>query len=391
MNWKQKSLITLSCPPRQDQILAEELRSLHYEPSQIRATSVELMGTLEDCMRLNLMLRTGNKVMYLIHEFMAKGPDQLYNGAKKIAWEDIAQTGKEITIDAFVRNDHIRDFRFASMRLKDAITDRMKEKNQPRPRTGGSRQGLVVFLYWIDDMVRVYIDTSGESIAKHGYRTEPHKAPLQEALAASLLRSTVWDMQGHVINPMCGSGTLAIEAALMATHRAPGLLRNYFGFMHIQGYDENSWQEMVRMAQSVIRPRTPGRIIATDIDAQAIKAAEKNARQAGVASLIEFKQCDFRDTPVPRGNGIVIINPEYGERLGDAVKLRETYPAIGDFFKSKCAGYQGYVFTGNLELGKTVGLKTSRKMEFYNGKIDCRLLEFELFEGKARKVRTVQS
>lgn len=386
MNWKQKSLIALSCPPRQQHVLADELRTLHLEPVKIRPTSVELMGTLEDCMRLNLSLRTGNKVLYLLHEFMAGGPDQLHQRAGNIPWEDVVAEGSEITIDAFVRNEHIRDFRFASMRLKDAITDRMLSKKLPRPKTGGSKEGCVLFLYWVEDMVRVYIDTSGQSIAKHGYRTEPYKAPLQEALAASLLLSTTWNKQSNVVNPMCGSGTIAIEAALMATHKAPGLLRQNFGFMHVKGYQPALWQDYCKSTRSVIRPRITGRIIATDHSQEALDAAQQNARQAGVEALIEFKKCDFKDTPAPRGGGIVMLNPEYGERLGDHMRLKEVYPAIGDFFKQKCAGYWAYVFTGNLELGKTVGLKTNQKMEFYNGKIDCRLLEYELFEGTKRRV-----
>ena len=184
---------------------------------------------------------------------------------------------------------------------------------------------------------------------------------------------------------MCGSGTLAIEAALIATNARPGLFRMNYGFMHLQGYDEAVYLEERGRLETQIVELPDLKIIASDHSDFAINNARKNARAAGVEELIEFAVCDFADTPVPGGNGVMMINPEYGERLGDLTELEATYARIGDFMKTSCEGYNGYVFTGNMELAKKIGLKAKRRIEFYNATIDCRLLEYELYKGSKQE------
>jgi putative N6-adenine-specific DNA methylase len=209
----------------------------------------------------------------------------------------------------------------------------------------------------------------------------PLKAPMQETLAAAVVLASAWVGSGNFINPMCGSGTLAIEAALIALGRAPGLLRSNYGFMHLKGFDESSWKVLRRKIRADSKDWLSGRIIATDIGQQAVEAAKKNAMTAGVDRFIEFGVCDFSQTPVPANGGVIILNPEYGERMGEIENLKETYGKIGDFFKKKCQGYKGYIFTGNLDLAKKVGLRTNRRITFFNGPIECRLLEYDLYEG----------
>jgi putative N6-adenine-specific DNA methylase len=216
----------------------------------------------------------------------------------------------------------------------------------------------------------------------------PLKAPMQETLSAAVVLATGWSGGRNFINPMCGSGTLAIEAALITLGRAPGLLRNNYGFMHLKGFDDSSWKALRRKIRAEAKDQLNGRIIATDISQQAIEAGKKNAMTAGVERFIEFGVCDFSETPVPGGGGMVILNPEYGERMGEIEKLTGIYRGIGDFFKKKCNGYTGYVFTGNLDLAKKVGLRTKRRILFYNGPIECRLLEYDLYEGSRKKEST---
>jgi len=186
---------------------------------------------------------------------------------------------------------------------------------------------------------------------------------------------------GHFIAPMCGAGTLAIEAALMALNGAPGLLRDNFAFMHLTGFDEETWNAMLDKAEDSENPDFSGRIIATDHDPEAIEAARDNAHVAGVGDFIEFKLCDFADTEIPDGPGVVMLNPEYGERLGQEKELEAVYKRIGDFFKQSCGGKTGFIFTGNSHLAKRVGLRTKRRRIFFNAKIECRLLEYELYAG----------
>ena len=268
--------------------------------------------------------------------------------------------------------------------------DRILERRGRRPDSGPQMTGAAVFLRWMEERCSVYLNTSGEPLSKRGYRKLPLKAPMQETLAAAVIMATGWNDSGRFINPMCGSGTLAIEAALIGLNKAPGILRDNFGFMHILGFDAGAWQDMRRKAESRARRSLAAKIIAGDIKKEAVRAARKNALAAGVADHIEFTACDFRKTTIPKGGGVVILNPEYGERLGKDSPLEETYKAIGDFFKQRCGGYTGYVFTGNPGLAKKIGLRTKRKIPFFNSKIECRLLEYELYEG-SKKVRNVSA
>ena len=206
-----------------------------------------------------------------------------------------------------------------------------------------------------------------------------------EALATSTILASNWDQKSTFINPMCGSGTLAIEAALLATNKRPGLFRMNYAFMHILGYDEQVFFTERRKLKDISKKEIGFKIIASDISADAVSISENNAKTAGVDHLITFQVCDFAETEVPEEPGVVFFNPEYGERLGVHSKLEATYKRIGDFLKTDCKGYRGYVFTGNPELAKKVGLKAARKIEFFNGKLDCRLMEYELYDGSKRE------
>lgn len=376
-----RSKILITCPLRMIPYLKQEILDLGYIITSENRMSLELEGTMKDCIRLNLNLRTGHRVLYSLKSFNASGPNELYKEINSITWEKYLNPEGYFSVISEVENSEILDTRFASLKCKDAIVDRMNSKFGRRPDSGPDKHKAVIYLYWKNDNATIYLDTSGETIAKHGYRKIPFMAPLQESLAASLILASNWDGQSNFINPMCGSGTLAIEAALIATKRVPGLYRSNYGFMHFEGYDATVFEELRKELKLKVEKKIKGRIIATDINQKALDAANNNAMTAGVNHLIEFKKCDFRDTEVPEGGGVVMLNPEYGERLGEEKELEFVYKEIGDFFKKKCKGYTGYIFTGNFSLAKKIGLKSKRRIEFYNGKIDCRLLEFELYEG----------
>ncbi|RPJ11496.1 MAG: class I SAM-dependent RNA methyltransferase, partial [Deltaproteobacteria bacterium] len=229
-----------------------------------------------------------------------------------------------------------------------------------------------------------FLDTSGEPLSKRGYRKIPLEAPMQETLAAATLLAAGWKGDGNLVNPMCGSGTLAIEGAMIGLGRAPGLLRSNYGFMHLKGFNKPLWEKLRKEARATAKKSIQGRVVATDISREAVETARKNAMTAGVDPFIEFGLADFSETPVPEGKGVVILNPPYGERMGEIRQLEGLYSRIGDFFKKKCRGYMGYIFTGNFGLAKKVGLRTKRRIPFYNGEIECRLLEYELYEGSKR-------
>jgi putative N6-adenine-specific DNA methylase len=381
------SKIIITCNKRLSPYLQQEVEALGFTPDRVFPTGIELTGTVNDCIPLNLNLRCASQVLYLIKSFTAADPKELYDGLVEIEWEKLIDFTGYFSITSNVNNEHILTPLFANVKVKDAIVDRIRSVKGVRPNSGAESNKTVIHLYWQDDKAEIFLDTSGETLAKHTYRKIPGKAPMLEALAASTIIATNWDKVSTFINPMCGSGTLAIEAALLATDKHPGLFRMNYAFMHIMGYDEQVFFVERRKLKDKAKKEIKFKIIATDISQDAIDISQKNANTAGVEHLIEFSVCDFEDTEVPAEPGIVMFNPEYGERLGVHTKLEITYKRIGDFLKKKCLGYRGYVFTGNPDLAKKIGLRASRKIEFYNGKLDCRLFEYELYEGTKRDPR----
>ena len=380
--------ITITCHKRIAPYLEQEVKDLGFTIEEAFVTGVRLVGTINDCIRLNLNLRCASQVLYSLKKFEAHHPDTVYENLVTYPWENILPDPGYFSVTSNVLNPSINNSMFANLRVKDAVVDRMREKRGNRPNTGADLTGAVIHLFWKNELAEVFIDTSGDSLARHGYRKIPGRAPMLEALAAATILATRWDKAAPFVNPMCGSGTLAIEAALIATNTRPGLFRLNYAFMHLKGYsDEVYLEEMQKLDKQILD--IPGlSIIATDISEGAIINARKNAVAAGVADLIKFSVCDFEDTDVPQGQGgVMFMNPEYGERLGEEAELEITYKRIGDFMKKKCGGYFGYIFTGNPNLAKKVGLKAKRRIEFYTSTIDCRLLEFELYEGSRRTAR----
>ena len=377
-----KAVIIITCPKRLAPYLENEVKELGFGIDETFITGVRLAGTINDCIKLNLNLRCASQVLYSLKKFEAENADAIYNSLIEFPWETILPEEGYFSITSNVNNPTINNSMFANLRVKDAIVDRLREQRGVRPLTGSELTGAVIHLFWKSERAEVFIDTSGDSLARHGYRKIPGQAPMLEALAAATIYATQWDKKSPFINPMCGSGTLAIEAAMIATNRRPGLFRTNYAFMHLKGYDETVYlQEDAFLEQQIVE--VPGlQIIATDYSEKAIENAKKNAVAAGVAKLIEFDVCDFAATEIPLDTtGIFFVNPEYGERLGAVAKLEETYARIGDFMKQHCKGYFGYIFTGNLELAKKIGLKAKRRIEFYTSTIDCRLLEYELYSG----------
>ena len=349
-------------------------------------TGVRLSGTVNDCIKLNLNLRCASQVLYSLKQFEARDADAIYNNLVDYPWETILPDPGYFSVTSNVSNETINNNLFANLRVKDAIVDRLREKTGKRPSSGSELTGAVFNLFWKNDHAEIFIDTSGNSLARHGYRKIPGLAPMLEALASATIYATRWNRVSPFVNPMCGSGTLAIEAALIATNRRPGLFRTNYAFMHLQGYDDAVYLKEDALLEEQIIDVPELRIIATDYSERAIENAKKNAIAAGVAKMIEFNVCDFADTEVPQDvPGVMFVNPEYGERLGQVQELEATYKRIGDFMKQRCRGYYGYVFTGNLELAKKTGLKASRRIEFYTSTIDCRLLEYELYAGSRKE------
>jgi len=383
LDFNTKGKVFITCKDRSVSYLEQEIRELGFFPLEIRRTGIEILASLEECMDLNLHLRTASHVLYEIKSFYLRNADDIYRRFKAIPWEEYLDVDGYFSVNSVAENESITTPLIVNVKVKDAIVDRFRELKGRRPDSGSDFSGLVIQVYWKETQAIVYLNTSGETLAKHGYRKIPGKAPMMEALAAATIYATEWNTRVPFINPMCGSGTLAIEAALMASKRYPGLYRDTYSFQSILGYSEASFQAKKRKLEQKIIANPGVNIIASDISLQAITFARENAAYAGVEDLIDFQTGDFAETEIPeKPRGVIFFNPEYGERLGDLTELEETYKRMGDFMKQNCAGYRGYIFTGNLDLAKKVGLKASRRIEFWNGTIDCRLLKYDLYAGK---------
>ncbi len=362
-----------------------------FIPERTFSTGVELNGTMKDCIRLNLNLRCASQVLFSLKQFHANSPEEVYQTMVRYPWEEIIPAGGYLSVTSTVDHFTVNNNLFVNQRVKDAIVDRIMRETSQRPESGPTLDHTVIHLFWKEEHAEVFIDTSGHTLAKHGYRKIPGRAPMLEALAAATVLATQWDRQSPFVNPMCGSSTLAIEAALIATNRSPGLYRSNYGFMHIKGFEDPMYATEHKKIQEQIQQVPSLKIIASDLNEDAIYISKINAEAAGVDKLIEFSVCDFEMTELPEAPGVIFFNPEYGERLGEISELEATYARMGDFMKKKCQGYRGYIFTGNLDLAKKIGLKAARRIEFYTARLDCRLLEYELYAGTRREPQRIKN
>ena len=410
--WTDKNYpIIISCAKELSRWTEIEVLSMGYKPIEVTENTVVVRGDMRDVMRLNLWLRTAHRVLVPLLRTTCRNIRELYESVLSIDWENLLDADGYFSVSSIVHNYTIRDTRLPSLYTKDAIADRMRERCQRRPDSGGANIGAAVFVYWERDEAIIYLDTSGEPLSKRGYRRIPGSAPLQETLAAACIMAMKWDCRTPFVSPMCGSGTPAIEAAMMAMNKAPGSLKGHFAFQSIKDYGrfipgestsaasarrragatpEQIWKEMVRAAKADERSVDLPRIVATDISPEAVDNAVTNAIAAGVAQHIEFKACDFGETPVPESGaapkGAVFFNPEYGIRLGDPVELAPIYERIGTFMNEKCRGYTGGLITGNPDLAARVNLYYKTRVPFFNGPIDCRLFVYEGCELKGQNV-----
>ena len=376
--------ILITCSQGMSPWLEKEVSELGFDIQSRHSTGILIHATYNNCLSLNLYLRTAFNILYLVDEFSCDSLENLYQLIKKFPWETIIPSDEILSVVSRANHPSVKNTMYVNQKVKDAIVDRTKEKTGKRPNAGPKKNNVVINVYWDKNYCWVYLNTSGQKLSNRTYRKIPMHAPLQETLAAGIIIASGYTGNAPFINPMCGSGTLAIEAALIALNKAPGLLRSNYGFKHTKFFNSAQWQKLRKEALMKSRKELTAPIVATDHNPEAINAAKKNAQTAGVDHLIDFKVCDFADTPIPDKPGTIIINPEYGLRMGEKKSLETVYSSMGDFFKTKCTGYTGHIFTGNLKLAKKVGLKPKSRIPFFNGDIECILFSYEMYRGTRR-------
>jgi putative N6-adenine-specific DNA methylase len=368
-----------TCARGLEPVLIGELRDLKAGDLQPGRGGVHFTGDQAVLYQANLWLRTAIRVLWPILEARVESPDELYDAVRSVDWSRFMTPQHTLAVDGNVRDSRITHSKYAALRTKDAICDQFIERCGRRPSVDVDEPMVGLNLHLFRDQAVLSLDSSGESLHKRGYRPILTKAPLNEALAAGLILLSGWKTDTAFADPMCGSGTLPIEATWLATRRPPGLTRRRFGFQGWMDFDVGLWTGLRDEARRGVRRQLAAQIVGSDIRRDAVSFAVTNAKAAGVGHLIHFCVNDLRDFHPPEGSpGTILCNPPYGERIGEAQDLMELYKTLGEVLRQRCAGWQASVFTGNDRLARAIDLPPKEQIALFNGKIPCRLLKYEL-------------
>jgi putative N6-adenine-specific DNA methylase len=379
-----------TCARGVEEVLAAELRGLGLAEVEPGRGGVSFRGSMADAGRANLCLRTAHHVLLRLASFTAPDSQALYEESRRLAWADhLTQTmtfavDSTRTLPAPGLPPGITHTHFAALKVKDAIADALRERRGARPSVDTRDPDLRIRLHLEGETATLFLDTSGESLHRRGYRPRHAEAPLKETLAAAVVLLSGWDGATPLCDPLCGSGTLVVEAALLARRLAPGRGR-HFGFERWPGFDAQAWKRLRAAVESEARPaRAP--IAGSDCDPRALDLARQSARAAGVEDDVSFARRQLAEARAPAPPpGVLVCNPPYGERLGEAARLAGLYRTLGEVLKHRFAGYTAFVLAGNLDLAKEIGLAPSRRMVLMNGPIECRLLRYEMYQGSRRE------
>jgi putative N6-adenine-specific DNA methylase len=378
------------CPRGLEVALAEELVQLNASGACSADGGVAFAGAVELAYRINLESRLASRVLWEVGRGTYRDERDIYRLASEIDWPRHFRADRTLRVDVAATRSPLKSLEFATLRIKDAVCDRHRAARGARPSVSKERPDVRVHAYLSAGEAIFYLDTSGEALFKRGYRRETSEAPLRENLAAGLLRIARWQPGTPLLDPLCGSGTIAIEAALMALDIAPGARRT-FGFQKLSWYDGPTWQRIKQAAQR--RSKLPGSEIihASDNELSAITRCEANIAAAGVAGAIIVRREDALTRSAPANTGVIVTNPPYGARLADSAALAAFYPRLGDALKQHFAGWSAFLMSGDARLPKLIGLKASRRTPLYNGALECRLYEYRLVSGPLRaRVATAQ-
>lgn len=361
-------------------VLEQELHEIGIEKTLKGPGGIFFDGNWASCYRVNLRSRVATRVLLPILDFPAYKPEDLYNNIRKHDFTKYIESHGKISVDASVRDSGaFRDQRFVAMKTKDAIVDQFREKYGERPDVDSENPDLRIVVRAVKNNFSVSIDTSGDALFKRGYRVGHVEAHVKEHLAAGILRLMEWNGETPVVDPMCGSGTFLIEAALMALKIYPGTLRKQFAFQKLKGFQKEEWENEVASAIGEEKEELPFKFYGFDLDRSALKVARASAEEAGVADFIEFQRQPMEVLKAPVENGVLVVDPPYGARIGSKDELIETYMNLAHVFKTGFKGWNCYVLSGEPELSAAMKLKAERKFPVYNGPIECRLLKYRMF------------
>ena len=365
-------------------VLAKELTAMGANNVEIGRRMVSFTGDKELMYRANFQLHTAIRILKPIAQFKARSADEVYEEIKKIDWSQYIESGKTFSVDSVVYSEEFRNSRFVTYKVKDAIVDQFRERTGSRPNISVSNPDIRLNIHIAEADATLSLDSSGESLHRRGYRQESVEAPLNEVLAAGMILMTGWNGDTDFIDPMCGSGTLLVEAALIAHNMAPGIFRKEFAFEKWPDFDAELFDEIYNDDSQ--EREFNHHIYGYDIDMKAVNTARLNVRAAGLSNDITVECADFKDFTKPQNKSLLMVNPPYGERISTP-NLLNTYKMIGERLKHSFMGNEAWVLSYRQECFEAIGLKPSIKIPVYNGSLECELRKYSIFDGKMKEFR----
>lgn len=379
---KQLFYFFAPCPRGLESVLAQELTGLGAEQVKPTDGGVAFAGSPSMMMRANLHSRIASRILWKLAEKPYRHEDDIYRLARDLDWQDLFGVENTIKVNVSAVKSPLRSLEFVGLKVKDGLCDRFRLKSGARPSVDTREPDMRIHLFLTEQMATLYLDTSGEALFKRGYRQEAGEAPLRENLAAGILALTGWTPEQTLYDPMCGSGTFLIEAAMLARRIAPGLRRS-FSFQQFKTYSAVEWEKLRAEAQAQMN-ESAFMIHGSDVSSTALIHARNNLEAAGVAEAVTLKQLNVLDAKPMTESGLWVCNPPYGVRLDEKERLAGFYPQWGDVLKQRFAGWQAYFFTGDMDLAKKIGLKASKRTVLFNGALECRLFEYVMRAGSMR-------
>lgn len=365
-------------------VLAQELIQLGANNVETGRRMVSFTGDKEMMYRANFQLHTAIRILKPIHTFKARSAEEVYDEIQKIEWSNYLDNKKTFSVDSVVYSEEFRNSRFVTYKVKDAIVDWFREKTGTRPNISVSNPDIRLNIHIAEDDATLSLDSSGESLHRRGYRQESVEAPLNEVLAAGMILMTGWKGDTDFIDPMCGSGTIAIEAALIARNISPGVFRKEFAFEKWADFDQELFDTIYNDDSK--EKEFTHHIYGYDIDMKAVNTARINVKAAGLSKEVTIEQADFKDFQTPTEKSIMVTNPPYGERISTP-NLLATYKMIGERLKHTFAGNDAWILSYREECFEQIGLKPSIKIPVFNGSLECEFRKYALFDGRMKEFR----
>jgi putative N6-adenine-specific DNA methylase len=378
-----------TCPRGLELLLVDELRELNAEKIHAFGGGVQFAGDLFLCYRVNLTSRIASRVLWQVADGGYRGEEDIYRIAYAPQWTDWFDASRTIRVDVSATQSPLTSLNFVTLKIKDAVCDKMRRISGQRPSVDTGTPDVPLQAHLTDRDFTLYLDTTGEPLFKRGLRVAAREAPLRENLAAGILRLAGWTPGQTLLDPMCGGGTILLEAAHTALDIAPGLGR-HFAFEKFKNFDQPRWRALMQQSAARQKTKTPLAIYGSDLSGEALKTARTNLTAAGLDKVVSLKQADVLEIAAPAKTGIIVTNPPYGVRLGEQQLLAEFYPKLGDRLKKYFSGWRAYFLTADMRLPKLIRLAASKRTPLFNGSLECRLFEYKIVEGGMRKKKVEQ-